>query len=132
MDHLTSLAPVAVAGRLIVAPHPVLLEGRTNTPADLLPGETLYAFLSRHVDLSEQWEVRIGGEVVPVEQWLRVRPKHGQVIEVVGAVNRQALMLVAMVALTYFTFGVSVKNTFPPTKKCAAAMSPELSIAIDS
>ena len=99
------LAPVADAGRLIVNPHPVLLDGRTNVPADLRPGETLYAFLSRHVDLSEQWEVRVGGEVVPVEMWMRVKPKHGQVIEVVHAVNRQALYLVAFIALTYFTMG---------------------------
>lgn len=105
MGQLTSIAPVADAGRLIVTPHPVLLDGRTNTPADLQPGESLYAFLSRHIDLSEQWEVRVGGEVVPAEMWMRVRPKDGQVIEVVHAVNRQALQLVAFIALTYFTMG---------------------------
>lgn len=106
MGTLTSLAPVHDAGRLIITDHPVLVDGRRNIPADLQPGESLYSFLSRHVDLSEQWEVRVGGEVVPVEYWMRIKPKHGQVIEVVHAVNRQALYLVAMIALTYFTFGV--------------------------
>ena len=37
--------------------------------------------------------------------WDRVKPKDGAVIEVQGAVNRQALYLVAMIALTYFTMG---------------------------
>lgn len=124
MGELMSLAPVTDAGRLVVTPHPVLLDGRTNIPADLLPGESLYAFLSRHIDLSEQWEVRIGGEVVPVEMWLRVRPKHGQHIEVVHAVNRQALMLVAMIALTYFTMGAGagwIAGTFGVAAGGAAA-----------
>lgn len=95
----------ARAGRLITTPHPVTLEGQTNVACDLRPGESLYTFLSRHIDLGEQWEVSIGGVVVPVEHWMRVKPKHGQIIEVRGAVNRQVLMIVTMAVLTYFTFG---------------------------
>lgn len=95
----------ATAGRLVTTPHPVTLDEQTNIPCELRPGESLGAFLRRHVDLSQQWEVTIGGVVVPVEHWERVKPKDGQMIEVRGAVNKQALYLVAMLALTYFTFG---------------------------
>lgn len=93
-------------GRYICTPHPVTLDGQTNTLCDLIPGESLYTFLSRHVDLSDQWHVTIGGVVVPVEHWMRVKPKNGQLIEVRGAVNKQVLYIVAMIALTYFTFGI--------------------------
>ncbi|MFC4729081.1 host specificity factor TipJ family phage tail protein [Coralloluteibacterium thermophilus] len=95
-------------GRLIVTPHPATLEGQTNQPADLQPGETLYAFLRRNVPDFEDntWEVCIGGRKIPPELWMHVRPKHGQMIEVRGDLGRQALYLVAMVALTYFTFGI--------------------------
>src|SRR5690606_18988061 len=67
--------------------------------------ESLYSFLARHVDLTQRWEVTIGGIVVPVEMWLRVRPKHGQVIEVRAAVGKSVLRIVALLALTYFTLG---------------------------
>jgi hypothetical protein len=93
-------------GRLVVTPSPVLLDGQRNVTADLRPGESLYAFLQRHVDLSEQWEVTIGGRVVPVEIWLHVFPKHGQVIECRAAVGKSVLALVATIALIYFTFGI--------------------------
>src|SRR5690606_34790281 len=59
------------------------------------------------IDLgADAWEVRLGGVVVPVEMWDRVKPKHGHLIEVRGAVRKQALYIVAMIALTYFTFGI--------------------------
>lgn len=97
----------AADGRLIVTPHPVTLEGQTNVPAALRPGESLYAFLQRHVDGldGQAWQVSIGGVPVPREHWHHVRPKDGQVIEVRAAVGRSALMLIATVALAYFTFG---------------------------
>ena len=97
----------AAGGRLIVTPHPVLVDGQLNQPADLRPGESLYAFLMRHVeDLDGRaWQVTIGGRDVPRHLWHHVRPKHGQVIEARGAVGRSAVALVAMVALTYFTMG---------------------------
>jgi len=95
------------AGRLIVTPHPVLLDGQRNVPADLRPGESLYAFLQRHVEGldGEEWHVAIGGREVPRHLWHLVRPKDGQVIELRGAVARSAVALVAIAALTYFTFG---------------------------
>ncbi|MBD8696608.1 host specificity factor TipJ family phage tail protein [Stenotrophomonas sp. CFBP 13718] len=97
----------AAGGRLIVTPHPVLVDGQRNQPADLLPGESLCTFLHRHViDLDAQdWVVLIGGKAVPRDMWPYVYPKHGQVIEARGAVGRSAVALVATLALTYFTFG---------------------------
>ena len=103
----------AANGRLIVTPHPVLVDGQRNQPADLRPGESLCAFLHRHVaDLDDQdWVVLIGGRGgrgdrgIPRDMWPFVYPKHGQVIEVRGAVGRSAVALVATLALTYFTFG---------------------------
>ncbi|MEV5456638.1 hypothetical protein, partial [Streptomyces sp. NPDC052535] len=58
-------APVP-AGRLIVTPHPVLLDGQRNAPVDLRPGESLYAFLMRHVEGldGQAWLVTIGGRPV--------------------------------------------------------------------
>ena len=96
------------AGRLIMTPHPVLLDGQTNIAADLRPGESLYAFLHRHVDGldGQQWHVAIGGRAVPRHMWHHVRPKHGQVIEVRGGVAKTALLIVALIALTVFTAGV--------------------------
>jgi len=97
----------AAAGRFICTPHPVLVDGQRNQPADLRPGESLYAFLARHVDDFDGrgWHVSIGGHVVPRELWRHVRPKHGHLIEARAAVGRSAVALVAIVALTYFTFG---------------------------
>lgn len=98
-------APVP-AGRLIVTPHPVLLDGQRNAPVDLRPGESLYAFLMRHVEGldGQAWLVTIGGSPVDRHLWSHVYPKHGQIIEVRGAVGKSAVRLVAMVALTYFAF----------------------------
>lgn len=93
-------------GRLIVTPHPVLLDGQRNAPVDLRPGESLYAFLMRHVEGldGQAWLVTIGGSPVDRHLWSHVYPKHGQIIEVRGAVGKSAVRLVAMVALTYFAF----------------------------
>ncbi|PKH75382.1 carbohydrate-binding protein, partial [Stenotrophomonas sp. Bg11-02] len=102
------------AGRLIVTPHPVLVDGQRNQPADLRLGESLCAFLHRHVaDLDHQdWVVLIGGRAVPRDMWPFVYPKHGQVIEARGAVGRSAVALVATLALTYFTFGFGTLATW--------------------
>ena len=104
----------AASGRLIVTPHPVLVDGQRNQPADLRPGESLCAFLHRHVaDLDHQdWVVLIGGRAVPRDMWPFVYPKHGQVIEARGAVGRSAVTLVATLALTYFTFGFGTLATW--------------------
>ncbi|MFC6838624.1 hypothetical protein XthCFBP4691_12380 [Xanthomonas theicola] len=94
-------------GQLVVTPHPVLLDGQRHIPMDLRPGESLYLFLQRHItDLDgEQWTVAIGGRIVPRHLWHHVKPKDGQVIEVRGAVGKNALYIVAYAALIYFTFG---------------------------
>uniref|UniRef100_UPI003F801DEE host specificity factor TipJ family phage tail protein n=1 Tax=Xanthomonas sp. 0924 TaxID=2835534 RepID=UPI003F801DEE len=99
----------AVEGQLVLTPHPVTLEGQRHIAMDLQPGERLCEFLHRHViDLDQaEWTVAIGGRVVPRHLWAYVYPKDGQVIEVRGAVGRNALYIVAMIALTYFTFGIA-------------------------
>jgi len=98
----------AADGQLILTPHPVTQEGQRHIPMDLRPGESLYAFLSRHVDGldGEQWAASIGGHEVPRHLWHAVKPKDCQIIELRGAVGKTALYIVAMVALTYFTFGI--------------------------
>lgn len=97
--------PHGCSGRLVVTPHAITLEGQRNLECDLRHGESLYAFLSRHVDLAEQWEVSVDGNVVPVERWTQVHPNHGQVIECRSAVGKSVLRIVALLALTYFTVG---------------------------
>ncbi|RFF46170.1 host specificity factor TipJ family phage tail protein [Xanthomonas campestris] len=94
-------------GQLVLTPHPVTLEGQRHIAMDLQPGERLCDFLHRHViDLDQgDWSVSIGGRVVPRHLWAYVYPKDGQVIEVRGAVGRNALYIVAMAALIYFTGG---------------------------
>jgi len=94
-------------GQLVVTPHPVVLDGQQHIPMDLRPGESLYAFLQRHVtDLDGQgWTVAIGGRVVPRHLWHHVKPKDRQVIEVRGAVRENALYIIAYAALIYFTWG---------------------------
>lgn len=94
--------------RLIFTPNPVTCDGQRNIAAQLVKGETLAAFLARTVpeDMGHGWEVRINGVVVPHEVMSRVRPKDGTVIEVRSLVKKQALYIIAMVALVYFTGGL--------------------------
>jgi hypothetical protein len=103
---LMELPPVE-PGRLIVTPHPMLLDGQRNVVWEARAGESLYAILQRNVpELDGQpWEVCIGGRAVERHLWHHTYPKQGQVIEVRGGVGRAALMVVAMIALTYFTMG---------------------------
>jgi len=106
--------PRTEPGQLIVTPHPMLLDGQRNAVWEARPGESLYGLLMRNVpELDGQpWAVSIGG--VPVERhlWHCVHPKQGQVIEVRGGVGKSALMVVAMIALTYFTFGIGTAGGF--------------------
>lgn len=91
-------------GRLIVTPHPVTVDGQTNVPADLRPGESLDAFLTRHVPgiASGAWAVSIGGRTVPQHMWARTYPKHGNVIACRCVVRKAALQLIAVAALAFF------------------------------
>lgn len=94
---------------LIVTPHPLTLEGRViNTVVQLMPGESLAAFLGRAgVDLSQQdWVVSIGGAVVPALMWARTRPKHGQIIECRRVAGRDVFRALAFAVLAYYTFGL--------------------------
>src|SRR5690606_17850513 len=93
--------------QLVLTPHPVTLDGQRHMVAELAPGEMLGPYLRRVVPgwADDAWEVRIDGVLVPVEVMERVRPKTGAVIEVRGIVKRQVLAIVAIAALSYFTFG---------------------------
>ena len=94
-------------GRLIVSPNAMSVEGQTNTPVDLRENETLDAFLRRHVEgiSPEGWAVALNGYEVKSEDWAVTYPSVGQVIAVRARVGKAALQLVAIAALTYFTFG---------------------------
>lgn len=107
-------------GRLVVTPHPITLDGQTNVPADLRPGETLRDFLQRHVPGidSGAWTVMIGGHVVPRAMWPRTRPRHGQLIACRAIVRKEILRLVAVAALAWFTMGAGsawIAGTFGAT-----------------
>lgn len=106
------------AGRLVVTPHPLTLEGQTNTPADLRAGESLLSFLERHVPNLHvcKYAVYVNGCQVAPELWARVKPKHGTIIAVRSVVEKKALQLVALAALTYFTFGIGSAGGFIATK----------------
>lgn len=96
---------------LVVTPHPlVLLEQSITRGAELLPGETLAAFLTRHgVDLTMgDWVISIGGAQVTRLMWDRTRPQHGQLIECRRVAGKTALKFVALVALAYFTMGTGL------------------------
>ncbi|WP_157039449.1 host specificity factor TipJ family phage tail protein [Aquincola tertiaricarbonis] len=96
---------------LVVTPHPlVLLEQSITRGAELLPGETLATFLTRHgVDLSMgDWVITIGGAQVTRMMWDRTRPQHGQLIECRRVAGKSALKFIAFVALAYFTMGTGL------------------------
>lgn len=95
---------------LVVSPNPLSTEGQRHLPAELRPTDTLYSYLHRHVpDIDQgEWVVTIGGRQVPVEMWCHTKPKHGNLIEVRPVLqNRQTWALIAMLVLTYFTFGIA-------------------------
>lgn len=94
-------------GRLVVTPNALTLDGQRNVPADLRPGETLEAFLGRHVPGIESgaWTVMIGGATVPRKMWSRTWPKHGQLIACRASVGKQVVAIVAIAVLSYFTMG---------------------------
>jgi len=106
--------PRAEPGQLIVTPHPLLLDGQRNVVWEARAGESLYALLMRNVpELDGQaWAVSIGGVAVQRHLWHHVHPKQGQVIEVRGGAGKAALAVVAMIALTYFTFGIGTAGGF--------------------
>lgn len=98
-----------MAGRLVVSPNALTLDGQRNVPADLQPGESLATFLERHVPgiRSGAWTVMIGGAMVPQAMWAHTYPKHGQLIACRAVLRKSALQLVALAALTYFSGGIA-------------------------
>jgi hypothetical protein len=93
--------------QLTVTPHPVLIDGQRSERWELLPGESLYAFLQRHVENldGQPWAVTVGNREVKRHLWHHDKPKNGQVIEVRGGLGENALYYVAMAVLIYFTAG---------------------------
>lgn len=95
-------------GRFVLTPDPIKLDGQKNIPCDLQEGESLLAFLRRHVPGIESgaWAVRIGGIEIPRAMWAKTFPKHGMLIACRATVGKQAVQLVAIAALSYFTLGM--------------------------
>lgn len=102
-------AVLAAQGRFVWTPNALTLDGQQNVPCDLQPGESLEAFLRRHVPGidSGAWSVSIGGCVVPRAMWGKTYPKHGMHIACRATVAKQAVQLVAVAALAYFSGGLA-------------------------
>lgn len=96
-------------GRFVWTPDPIKLDGQRNIPCDLQEGESLLAFLRRHVPGIESgaWAVRIGGIEIPCRMWAKTYPKHGMHIACRATVAKQAVQLVAVAALAYFSGGLA-------------------------
>lgn len=96
-------------GRFVWTPNALTLDGQQNVPCDLQPGESLEDFLRRHVPGidSGAWSVSIGGCVVPRAMWGKTYPKHGMHIACRATVGKQAVQLVAVAALAYFSGGLA-------------------------
>lgn len=94
---------------LTINRHPILIDAETKVHLDLIPGESLHAFLHRHIETVEDqpMTVRIGGVEIPRTHWKRIKPKDGHNIEVRFGVGKTALFIVAMIALTIFTMGAA-------------------------
>lgn len=97
------------SGRLVITPNFATLEGQRNVPADLLPGETLAAFLERHVPgiHSGAWTVMIAGATVPQAMWTRTYPKHGMLIACRATAGKQVVAIIAIAVLTFFSAGIA-------------------------
>lgn len=99
----------ATGNSLVVTPHPLTLQDQRiyhGQAVVVLPGDYLSDVLARYeVVPGQQWVVSIGGAEVPEALWCRVKPKHGHLIEARRVPEKQVLQIVAIVALTYFTFG---------------------------
>ena len=91
----------------VYTPNPFVCDGQTIIPCDLKHGESLEAFLLRHVPhlTTNGWAVSIGGVEVPTDMWGKTFPKPGMHIACRAVMAKQVVQLVAIVALTYFTFG---------------------------
>jgi hypothetical protein len=104
-------------GRFVWTPNALTLDGQRNVPCDLQAGESLDAFLHRHVPGidSGAWSVSIGGAMVPRAMWAKTFPKHGMLIACRATVGKQVVQLVAIAALSYFTLGAGAAAIFGTT-----------------
>jgi Phage-related protein, tail component len=89
--------------------HPILIDHETQVVLDLTPGESLEAFLHRHIENmdGQPMVVTVGGKVVKRELWAHVFPKQNHSIEVRFGVQKSALLIVALVVLSIFTMGAA-------------------------
>lgn len=96
-------------GRFVWTPNALTPDGHRNVPCDLQEGESLLAFLRRHVPGidSGAWAVKIGGTEIPRRMWGKTYPKHGMHIACRATVGKQAVQLVAVAALAYFSGGLA-------------------------
>lgn len=104
-------------GRFVWTPNALTLDGQRNVPCDLQAGESLDAFLRRHVPGidSGAWSVSIGCAMVPRAMWAKTFPKHGMLIACRATVGKQVVQLVAIAALSYFTLGAGAAAIFGTT-----------------
>lgn len=91
----------------VYTPHPITLEGQRFETLNV--GETVQEFLDRVIGQAdhEAIEVRLNDTLVPRDYWSRIRPKPDTLLAVRGTVGKQALYIIAMVALIYFTGGIA-------------------------
>lgn len=92
---------------LIVDPHPLSTEGRVVVRAALVyPRESLADFVERNgVALADgRWMVTVGGAAVPAAMWRCTRVKPGQLILCRRAPGKDAIRIVATIALVAFAF----------------------------
>lgn len=89
--------------------HPILIDHETQIVLDLKPGESLEAFLHRHIENMDghPMVVTVGGKVVKRELWACVFPKANHTIAVRFGVEKTALLIVALVVLSIFTMGAA-------------------------
>lgn len=94
---------------LVVTPHPVSLQGQrvlSAAAAEFSPDEFLASLLARQGVLpDQQWVVTIDGCEVPPAMWAYTKPKHGLLIECRRVPQKDALRIIAIAALSYFTMG---------------------------
>lgn len=95
---------------LIVAPHPLTAAGRTEVrAAQVYQRECLADFVARHgVDLDAGgWLIEIGGAQVPPALWSRTRVRDGHIVVCRRVPQKEALRVVATIALVAFTFSAA-------------------------
>ncbi len=90
--------------QLAIAAHPVTGSVDHRTTA---AGRTLAETLKGEGVFGPGWVVSVGGREVPQAMWSRTRVKPGQLIEARAVMRKQVLYIVAMIVLTYFTFGIA-------------------------